>query len=248
MTRAIIAEYGNLKMAEGGEVPGDSEKTNLHKTFAGIFKVPAVFRAILAGKDGESETNVSGFGADSFDGMVPRMMGALRESAYEQSKAIWENVPYGWLLAEAQRLMNKPIDEIHDIMSDNAVTQWISENLGSDVAKALTASPLTDAIDEEINRIIDDVNGHIRRFLGLKKGGVVGMVEPGEMRLSKNALQAIAGGINSSRNVDQIQIQPGSRSVSTTSTKTIIGVEIDIAPGAIDFITAKQREKTILGI
>ncbi len=248
ITKQIMSEYGSVRgMREGGSV-GEDERTGLHKTFASIFKVPAIFKALIAGKDAKTSASVKGgFGADAFDGMVPAMMDALRESAYEMQDEALSVVPGGPILAALQKLINKPIDEIHDIMQNNAVTKFIGDNLGSDAAKVLTGGgPLTDAVDSAVNNLIDSVNDAVSSFFGFKNGGVPGMVSPGEMRMSKKALSAIASGVNMSKTAGPVARPSMSRVSSGGTTKSIVGVEIGIAPDAIDIITARQREKSIL--
>lgn len=250
ITKEILSGYGARKMAAGGKVDGDQEKTDLHKTFADIFKVPAIFKALLAGD--EMESNVGGFGADSFNGMVPRMMDALKESAYEQGRAVSQHLPLGELIHEISRAMNIPIEKMQDILQDNAVTQWIADNLDSDVAAVLTGGgPIQDALDDAINNIIDDVNRHVMKIFGFQKGGVPGFVEPGEMRLSKNALSAIAGGINMSQNISSVSSRPSVQRSSATNQggvqKQIVGVEISLNDNAAEVINAQIREGNQLG-
>jgi TP901 family phage tail tape measure protein len=251
ITRELMKEYGIKKFAEGG-VAGDDQKTGLHKTFAQIFKVPEIFKALIAGEDGSTEANIKGgFGASAFDGMIPAMMDALRESAYTMQDEALSVVPGGPILAALQRLINKPIDEIHDIMQDNEVTKWIGQNLGSDAAAVLTGGgPLTDAVNDVVNNLVDDVNRAVGGFFGFQGGGMPGLVAPGEMRISKDALRSISTSLNMSQNVGAMRMSPSmSRSTSNQGgeKEIIIRNIIDIADGAIDFITAKQREKTILG-
>lgn len=247
VTKEIMKEYGMRKFADGG-VQGQDQATDLQKTFAQIFKVPQVFKALLAGDD--VETNVDGFGSENFNGMVPAMMNALRESAYEMQEQLLSVFPYGNLLAKAQVLMNKPIDEIHDMLGDNAVTAWISENLGSDIGGVLSGGgPLTDAIDDALNALTDSINDHIRNIFGFQDGGIVGAVEPGEMRLGKKALSVIAGGM--SQNVRPMPAGPTIRKTmpkpQSGAQRQTISVEITMNENAAEVINAQIREGDILG-
>jgi hypothetical protein len=76
-------------------------------------------------------------------------------------------------------------------------------------------------------------------------GGVAGMTTPGEMRLSSDALKAIANGINSNQNISMSMRTP-SKPAATTSQQRVF-VDISLNQNAAEIINAQLREGQNLG-
>jgi len=265
----VIAMMGARRMREGG-VAGQKEKTGLYDTFADIFKVPGIFKALL-GMEDKSDTNASGFGSSAFSGMVDKMANPLDEAADELLRTYLTAVPGGDILYEAIRATNKTEEEIKKLLGDNALTDILDQfDLSDEIEDAIeqaggaiietgkdVAGGAIGIIEGGIRGAGGAVTGAIGTVLGFQKGGIVpgngsgdivpALLEPGEVVIP-NGFASSIGGLRS-RSMSRPSITGSRNAGSNGSGERTIRVinEIGIQDDFIDYITVKQREKQELG-
>lgn len=256
ITREILDEYGARKFQDGGRVPGDKEKTDLNNTFQGIFQTPEVFKAIIAGDDPDYE--VKGFGGEAFARMIKPMIEALKPAAdqmmEEQSNAL--RGFGGDIMYRIFRLTNLPTDEISKLVFNNPALDALKNVIGTDAFdKILPDNVFSNLEDNALGQIKKSADRLIGDFVsdlfGFQGGGVVGMTEPGEMRLSRKALSAIADGVSMSKGAQANGMNPSIRSSGSSGGRSSIMdrliVELSMNDNAAEVINAQIREGKQLG-
>jgi TP901 family phage tail tape measure protein len=243
LTSEILTDYKKRAMKSGGVV-GDDEDTDLQKTFNQIFRVPQVFKQIINGEN--PDFNISGFGAQAFTGMVPETMDALEDASYEMQRAAAEAVPGGTVLYEAQKATGKTKKQIQDLLQNNSAIDALKSIIGDEgVYNLFGGSSTLDQIESAIQDQADYFFGNLfKDIFGFQDGGVVGMLAPGEGRISQDALKSLSDSLNMSQNVGAMRMSPSmSRSASNQGVqKTVVGVELTMNDNLAEFVNAKIRE------
>ena len=229
ITADILKSVGARGMADGGKAVGAKESKKQSEDFADIFSVPGIFLSILGLDGGDSETSESG----PFSGMVSGMMGSLEAAADELLRVMLSVVPGGDIIYEAIKLTQKPIEELKKILGDSAVIDILGE---LDISGGAI-----DSVVGAVGGVAGTAEDFVKGIFNFKNGGVAGMTSPGEMRLSQDALKAIANGVNTGNNNAMPVRHISSKSTSQTSQQRV-GVDLFLNENLAEFVTAKQRE------
>lgn len=251
-------------MAEGGRVaPGAKENKKMYQTFADIFNPVGLFKSLvfeylgIKKKTEDSSKEASGFGAEYFGGMIGKVVSDA-EGAIEELVDLYLNqLPGGEYLAAAVKLTGVGKEKLKEIIADVAgegplydFLDALDPGLAVDILGGVTNAG--GDIGEFVKDIASDAAGAVDKVkeffdsFSFQNGGIVGMTSPGEMRISQDALKAIASGMKMSNN-SAMPMRSISRSSSTKIEKQIVGIELSMNQNLAEFVTVKQREGKNLG-
>ncbi len=251
ITKDLLKDIGAANMANGG-VAGEKQQTDLQKSFYDIFSVPGLFKMMMKGAT--PGLSASGFGSDMFDGMYSDLLDNLQGGADGIADLIAKNIPGGQIIAEVAKWTSGTVRGVTDMLKDTGIESEIRGILGDDIVDmALGGGPLEEIGTRAVVQLVDELAGGIGdavtglgAALGFQEGGLVGATEPGEMRLSRNALQAIANGVNTSNN-NTTSVRHISKKSTTQASSQKVGVEIYMNGNAAEIINAQLREGKNLG-
>jgi hypothetical protein len=249
-TQELIKAMNGRKMADGGltsrnDATGESQNSDLLNSFNDLFSVPGIFLALLGMNGGDDETNATGSAAEEMAKIPGKIMGKFEEAADELLYVFLSALPGGEIIYELKKALDMPVDEIKELLGDNVVIDFLSD-IDSELQRVIVSELQTFGgafvgLIGGIGSTAEDFIKGIAGAFGFADGGIVGMTTPGEMRVSQDALKALAYGANTSNNNTMTIKNVGGGSSSQQPVQKQV-FELVMNDNLAEFVTVKQRE------